>query len=215
MSVLGVQHRESEDLIFAINDPTDNDHDDDEFREDRSVDQPDDAAGERDGSSRDSSSDTGTARTVYNAGNDFAGQNTDSGGEDSVYHSASERSAPPSDDEHDEQPPSDLQHAIDKLFAFPKSDVGARTDDQHDKRRRQHVATVAANDHHGLNDILQSRSASSDMLTPDPIARLRNCSLRFVALLPSIPIPGMCVYTRKRPRNNRFDRPLILISILG
>jgi hypothetical protein len=176
---IGVAHRGSEDLVLAYNDPTgDNDDYDDDLREDEDIHQPDPAAGERDGSFRDGSSDPCTARRVHHEGNNRAHQHTDSGEEDWVYEFVSERSAPTSEDEDEdnEQPPPDLQHTINKLFAFVQGDVGAYTEDQHREHRRQHMAIVADDDHHGLNDIFLDPSsirvlASSDMLTSDQLAR--------------------------------------------
>ncbi|KIW11733.1 hypothetical protein PV08_09005 [Exophiala spinifera] len=211
---IGAQHRGSEDLIFADNDNNDDndDNDDDDFRDDESIFRPQYIPRERGGSFDNGSNGPGTARRVHNEEDDFAGQHTNSGEEDSVYDFASERSAPHSDNEDDEQPPSDLQHTVNKLIAFFQGDVGGCT-------CRQHMAYVADDDHYGLNDIFNDRNsisvlASSDLLSPDQLScnvlpRPVQLQSAFCGISPQHLQPQhVCFHreeTRKQPLRHAFD----------
>ena len=172
---IDVQRHGSEDLIFEDNDSTASTDNDDNCPEDQNISPQSSTAGVRYGRAINSRSDHGTVASVHGEENSFIGIGTDNGEEDSVYNFASER-ATQSGDEADEQPISDLQYTVDKLFAFFQGDVSGCTEDQHDERHRQHMADVPNDDHQGLNDIFNepdsiSVLASTDILTPAQLSR--------------------------------------------
>ncbi|KIW22076.1 uncharacterized protein PV07_12538 [Cladophialophora immunda] len=122
-------------------------------------------------------------------------------------------------DEESEPPISDLQYAAEKLFAFFQGDVGGCTEEQHDERRRQRMASVADDDHHGLDDIFNdpdtpSVLTSPDLLTPDRLARHvpptpAQLQSMFCGISPQQPRPPyVCLHleeTRAQPPRQGFD----------
>ena len=176
-----MQYCGSEDLVFVGNNQiADNNTNNDDFQEDKSIYEPNYTGGERDGSFSDSYSDSSDVRRVYNEGNNFVGRHTDSGEEDSVYNFASKRSAPPSEDKDEDkdsdQPSSNLQHTVNKLFAFFQGDIGSYIDDQHYEHYQQYIANVANNDYYRLNNIFNNPNrvlvlTSFEMLTLEQLRR--------------------------------------------
>ena len=154
----------------------------------------------------------------------FVGQQSGNEEEDSVYDFASERSVYSSDEES-EQPISDLQYAAEKLFTFFQGDVGGCTEEQHNERRRQHMASIADDDHHSLDDIFNepdtlSVLASSNLLTFDRLAHHilptpQQLQSIFCGISPQQPRPQhVCLHqeeTRAQSPRQSFD----IDSLLG
>ncbi|KIW19427.1 hypothetical protein PV08_03722 [Exophiala spinifera] len=207
---MGAQHRGSEDLLFRDNDINDTDHDDNGF-DDQNFGRPDDA------NENDFDKQSVTQQENNNGRRGDSANKSDE--EDPVSNFAFERSALSSDDEDNEPPLSDLQHTVDKLFAFFQGDIGGCTEDQHHERHQQHMANVADDAHHALNNIFRDADsvsvlASADMLTPDQLRRYvlpspEQLQSTFCGISPQHPRPQyVCLHheeTREQPVQQAFD----------
>ena len=170
-----MQHRKSEDLVFVSNNQiANNNTNNNDFQEDKSIYEPNYTSEERDSSFSDSYSDPSNIRRVYNEENNFVGRYTNSGEEDSVYNFTSKRSTLSSKDKDTDkdsnEPPSTLQHTVNKLFVFFQGDIGSYTNNQYYKHYQQYIANIADNNYYSLNNIFNNSNrvpvlTSFEMLT--------------------------------------------------